>query len=238
MMDGERPSNIVHAVLGAVSFFFAMAGTAIAATNTTFIIAPTEKSPSISNELRIGGTACLHDNEEIVRLAAETGNVAAMTILGEMHLSGVCLARNQDVAIEYLSRAASLGHTRAAYLLGEVYFTDQDGFADRQLAAQFFRQAGERGHHHASHRLGLLILTEATSSTERLEGLSWLGAAASYGHSLSAASIAMIHERGMYGVDTDICWALDWYHAAEAMGLDYLRDHRSDLEAEWAHRCY
>lgn len=88
------------------------------------------------------------------------------------------------------------------------------GQGNPPAAEDYLRRAAVQRHVAAQHALGLLLFAHAQDGTERLDGLYWLGAAAHAGDGFPAASLAIIHARGLHGVHNDVCLAHDWFQAA------------------------
>ena len=151
--------------------------------------------------------------------AAEAGSAGASARLGIALLDGACGDDGDpDRATELLETAAERGHPVAAWRLAlHLEARGGDGGPDGR-AARFYRMAAEAGHPGAQHRLGLLLVAHGADPETRAKGLGWLRDAAHHGHGLSAATLALIHARGMHGVARDPCRALAWIGASERLG--------------------
>lgn len=147
-------------------------------------------------------------------------------------LDGFCGAQDTSAAMRLLEEAAALGHAPAAFRLGKLN-RDGDVIArDLNAAARYFRLAAEQDDMQAQHHLGLVLLWLAEADEVPFESLYWLGAAADAGDGLSAASLGILHSRGMYGIKKDVCIALDWFEAASLLGFrDIEMDHVAFLDA-------
>ncbi|MEM9618383.1 MAG: hypothetical protein AAF936_10520 [Pseudomonadota bacterium] len=174
----------------------------------------------------------------VLQSAARNGNTDAQIALAGTYLNSACGPQDIISAVALLRSAADAGEISAAVALGEIYFSGSVVTRNLSLAKKYLQIAAEANDIGAQHRLGLLLLLDASDSLQRLEGLYWLGSAASLGDGFSAASIAMIHERGMYGVRSDPCWSLDWYAAAESLGFNDLSGHHAAQKAVWDEVCY
>src|SRR5262249_50348668 len=84
------------------------------------------------------------------RSLAKKNNPAAQRYLGEMYRSGFGVARNIDVAIDWLKRSASAGDQFAQVALGSI-------FLDRKMyqeSAAYYSQAARQEHSEAQLQLG------------------------------------------------------------------------------------
>ncbi|MEM6712434.1 MAG: tetratricopeptide repeat protein [Pseudomonadota bacterium] len=133
--------------------------------------------------------------------------------------------------LEELIKSAEEGHEGAQYYVGAMLFDGMCGEMDEAEGLIWILQAAERGLIDAQHDYGRLSLESATTQEQRYRALYWLGAAAGQGDALSALTLARMHEAGLHGLDQNICLALDWYAAGEALGNDDLIDHAQSLRA-------
>lgn len=140
----------------------------------------------------------------------------------------ICSASVQAALLE----SAQSGHEGAQYYVGAMLFDGICGDMDEAAGLAWMLQAAERGLVDAQHDYGRLSLVSATTDREREEALYWLGAAAGEGDALSALALAHLHETGMHGLDRNICLALDWYAAGEALGNADFADHARGLKAQ------
>lgn len=147
--------------------------------------------------------------------AAETGNIDAQVIVGHSIVSGECGASDELLqrGLRWLHAAAETQHLGAIVSLALAYHVGDVISSDEKLAITYYRQAAEAEIVDAQHTLGILLISSGTPEN-RDEGFFWLGAAASQGDGVSAAYLRMLHEKGMHGVASDECLALDWYEAS------------------------
>ena len=159
---------------------------------------------------------------------AESGDRESQYRLGRAQWESGCEGSAAS-ALVWLTRAAEAGHPNAAHFLGSMHLGAAQKRQDWYKAQYFLGIAARAGHVAAQHDLGVLILLQARGNDDRDLGLYWMGAAAGQGDGFSAAAIGMIHERGLHGVQSDRCLALDWYAAAEELGFRDLLDHHRSL---------
>jgi len=141
-------------------------------------------------------------------------------------------------SLNRLELRANAGHTEAQLHLGGLLVDGVCGTADPDTGLMWITRSARSGHIRAQHELGVLLLLDAADDTDRREGLYWLGLAAGHGDGFSATALGMIHERGMHGVASDVCLALDWYEAGLLLGFDTLADHYRTLLDGWSDTCY
>src|SRR5947199_8062842 len=85
-----------------------------------------------------------------LRPLAQKGGPAAQRYLGQMYRLGHGVARNPDIAIEWLKRSAGGGDPSAQAALGSI-------FLDRKMyreSAAYYAQAARQGHSEAQLQLG------------------------------------------------------------------------------------
>ena len=87
-------------------------------------------------------------------LAANVGNVAAISAIGDMYKRGQLGEPNPQVALTYYRKAATLGQTDALNSVGMAYMDGKGAPQDVELGLSFLSQASELGNPHAAFQLG------------------------------------------------------------------------------------
>lgn len=156
-----------------------------------------------------------------LRELAQTGNASAELLVGLEYLEGKGVAKNEAMAVDWLSRAAAKGQPVAQYDLGALYADGRGVHADPVQAFQWFGSAALRGNRRAMHFLAIAY-AEGVGTTKNLgEAARWFERAANLGAVNSQFNIAVLYERGL-GVPQSLTTAYTWYAIAARQG-----DHES-----------
>jgi hypothetical protein len=108
--------------------------------------------------------------------SAEHGKTEAAMQLGEVFLSGDCIAPDEPSAIKWYARAAAAGDPDAPESIGEVYL-HRGTKADLSEAERWFLIAAQGLNPSACYHLGLMHAAGLGMTLDRLEGYRWLGVA-------------------------------------------------------------
>jgi uncharacterized protein len=87
---------------------------------------------------------------------AESGNVAAQTLLGVLHETGLGIRQDKQKAAEWYQLAANAGDPGAAMQLAQFYLLGTGVPADKKKAADLFEVAANAGNPSALYNLALL----------------------------------------------------------------------------------
>lgn len=147
--------------------------------------------------------------------AAKNGNLDAQVEAGNAIVQLECGTSPELLAqgLKWLNAAVRDGHLGASVSLALLYHLGGAVEPDLERAIFHYRQAAEADIVDAQHTLGVLLVSNGDPN-HRDEGLYWLGAAAGQGDGVSAAFVGMLHAKGLYGVESNTCLALNWYEAS------------------------
>jgi len=87
---------------------------------------------------------------------AQSGDLDAQTLLGEMYLDGIGVSENYEKAFKWLSSAAQKGDSQAAYLLGNMYENGLYVREDVTKAVAWYKKAAAGGDVMAQYNLALI----------------------------------------------------------------------------------
>jgi len=93
---------------------------------------------------------------EVYRQAAEAGDLAAYSALGDMYFNGVGVDRDFDQSMKYYNYAASQGYGAAQYALGIIYANGNGVARNPVLAHAWFSWAMNQGYEPAGAALAQL----------------------------------------------------------------------------------
>ena len=77
---------------------------------------------------------------------AQSGDVAAQTILGVMYRDGDGVRQDYQRAVEWYTKAAGQGFAEAQYNLGAMYYNGQGVSQNKSTAKRYFGQACDNGY--------------------------------------------------------------------------------------------
>jgi TPR repeat protein len=125
--------------------------------------------------------------------AAEAGDAAAQSMVGEMYRDGVGVKADTAQALHWLELAATAGDRDAQAALGSMYDEGRGVAADPAAALAWFRRAAEAGHAGAQFNLGAMYLNGVGAPADPTEAVMWLSLAA--GESASARFLLYTQEQ-------------------------------------------
>jgi uncharacterized protein len=129
------------------------------------------------------------------RLEREPNDLAAMTLLGELHAQGLGIPQDFVKAAEWYRLAARRGDANAAFALGSLFLEGRGVERDPDRARTYFEEAAEKGHAPASYNLGLMLLNDGT--TDSIERAARLLAHAAEAEIPDAQhALGVLHARG------------------------------------------
>ena len=145
----------------------------------------------------------------VLRRLADEGDMLAQTLLADLYLNEIGLARNPNLAIAWLERAAGQGSIHAMLRLGEIYkwqgamLTSGDLHSAWPVAVEWFARAAEAGSAEGAFQAGQIYATRMVSrvsdalSPEEEDALAqrYLEQAAAAGHARAQFRLASMNRR-------------------------------------------
>lgn len=135
--------------------------------------------------------------------AAESGNVAAMDVVGLMYAAGAGTARDWKAAHAWLQRAAAAGSVSAQYRLGIMFQFGHGVDANLPRAIEQYRAASEKGLAWATTNIGVMALNGTGMPADPAEAARLFELARQQGDPEATANLAVIHARAMLGGEPD-----------------------------------
>ena len=151
------------------------------------------------------------------RKAAERGEAAAQSILGNMFFAGEGMPQSYAEAAGWWRRAAEQGEATAQGRLGLLYTKGQGVGQDYAEAAKLYRKAAEQGHGGAQSNLGLLYAMGQGVAQDYAEAARWYQEAANQGDVQAQNGLGLLYEHG-HGVPQNEVEAAGWYRKAADTG--------------------
>lgn len=158
-----------------------------------------------------GGTA------RWILAAAETGDLEAQALLGQILLDGHGIQRDPALARSWFAIAAGRGHAMAGNMLGRCLELGWGGKPDLPAAARCYRQAAERGLDWGMYNYANLLATGRGVERDQPQALVWYRRAAERGHAKSMNLVGRYYEEGRT-VPQDPQAAFAWYRRSAEAG--------------------
>ena len=169
--------------------------------------APAAEAPAVT-----GG-----NDLEALRRAAEQGNAAAQTNLGNMYSNGRGVQQDRAEAVRWYRLAAEQGFARAQTNLGVMYSDGRGVQQDRAEAVRWYRLAAEQGFARAQTNLGNMYSNGRGVQQDRAEAVRWYRLAAEQGFARAQTNLGVMYSDGR-GVQQDRAEAVRWYRLAAEQG--------------------
>jgi uncharacterized protein len=150
------------------------------------------------------------------RLAKDSNDTAAMTLLGEIHRLGLGVRIDTSVATDWYRLAADRGDSHAMHALALALFSGQGVARDTAKASALLEKAAAKGHPEACYNLAIALL--ASSDPDQLQrAVTLLQAAAEAEIADAQHALASLIKQGR-GVTKDADAAADMMRRAAANG--------------------
>ena len=159
----------------------------------------------------------LEEATRLYRLAADQGDVIAMTQLGRLAVNGGEAGQDDGAAVGWYRRAADHGHAPAQALLGLAYERGLGVEQSFDAAVEWYRRAADQGDPDGKAYLGWAYATGRGVELDLNDALELCQEAADSGSPQGQVFLGRMHENG-YGVDRDHAVAAELYRSAAARG--------------------
>jgi len=148
------------------------------------------------------------------RLAANSKDGAAMTLIGEIYHDGLAVKRDDEEAARWWRLASSFGDAQGAYEYGVALLSGAGVASDKARAREEFIKAAEKGISGALYNLGVLALQEGGGDKpDYAAAATFFRRAADAGDGEAAYSYGVLVREGK-GVALDTDEAAKWLKAA------------------------
>jgi TPR repeat protein len=155
-------------------------------------------------------------SEALKRIEADSGDAAAMTLVGEIYRLGLGVPPDQKVATEWYERAEARGDLNATFALATALLDERSGKRDPARAGALLEKAAAAGHPSANYNLALTLLaTGQEENDKRAVACLEIAAAANIGDAMYALGILARQGRGMAPSETA---AAQWMGKAAQAG--------------------
>lgn len=160
-------------------------------------------------------------NEQAVsklRNAAERGDAAAQSALGDLLVQGHGVKRDYEQAARWYRKAAEQNHLDAQNSLGMLYQAGRGVPFDDTLAAGWFQKAADQGHTEAIFNLASLNAAGRGVPQDSTNAARLYLRAAEAGDAIAQYNMGQRYELGR-GVETNLIQAYKWHELAARQGL-------------------
>ncbi len=132
---------------------------------------------------------------------------------GARYLQGIGVEKNEQKAVEYLTRASDLGNAKAQVALGYLYLRGAGVEKDETIAMKLFRRAAEQGERDAQYNTGLAYVRGIGTEKDLPEAFMWFTKAALQDDGGSQFNLGLMYLNGE-GVVKDPLLAFAWFSIA------------------------
>jgi TPR repeat protein len=126
---------------------------------------------------------------------AEKGEPAAQVELASIYQRGEGVAKDPDVAIQWLRKAAEQGYGEAQMLLGGVYLSGKWVKKNSIEAAKWFMLSAQQGNPAAQSQVARMHMTGAGVPKDDVEAYKWANVAAGQGESAAKKILVFLQQR-------------------------------------------
>lgn len=154
--------------------------------------------------------------EALKRIETNSGDAAAMTLLGELYRQGLGVAPDQKVATEWYERAEARGDINAAFALATQLLDEKSGKRDPTRAGALLEKAAAAGHPAANYNLGLTLLATGREADDQ-RAVTCLETAAKANVSDAMYALGVLAKQGR-GMPANEETAAHWMKRAAAAG--------------------
>ena len=152
----------------------------------------------------------------LVNQAAE-GDAASLDRLALAAAVGLCMKRDDALALSGFQQAAAQGYANSQFSIGVMYTNGQGVPQDYAQAVAWFRKAAEQGYEKAEHNLGVMFENGQGVAQDYAQAVAWYRKAAEQGSINAQVNLGVMYENGR-GVAQDYAQAVAWYRKAAEQG--------------------
>ncbi len=150
--------------------------------------------------------------------AAEQGDAAAQSNLGEMYYKGEGVPKDSVKAVEWYRKAANQGDARGQSSLGMMYAKGEGVPKDSVEALKWLRKGVEKGDARGQSNLGAMYDNGEGVPKDSAKAVEWYRKAAEQGYAAAQSNLGAKYENGE-GVPKDFVKAVEWYRKAAEQGF-------------------
>lgn len=156
----------------------------------------------------------------LAQTAAEAGDAAAQTLLGELYSRGLGIPRDIDKALGWYARAAEKGDREALFQYGMALIDGTHLERNEEEAFEYLRRAADKGHVLAQFNFAQLALKIRPSAAGIALAVDYYEKAAMAGLPDAEYALAQVYDSGVGGRSRDLREARKWLEKAAAQNFD------------------
>lgn len=149
--------------------------------------------------------------------AAQSGDPAAQTMLGNLNRDGIGMPQNFSAAADWYRKAAGQGHPEANNALGVLHAEGVGVEKDERAALSYLLAAANSGDAEFQFRLGSYLDTGFAELGDKAAAAQWYAKAAAQNHVQATASLGLLYLEGS-GVEKSGAKAVDLLEKAAEKG--------------------
>lgn len=154
-----------------------------------------------------------------LRIAAEGGQVAAMTRLAFIYDAGEGVEKDRKKALKYFLKAATAGDEAACHRLGMIYLEGDGAIKDYETAVKWFKVSADVGSIRTKKQLALMYQQGLGVTLDLAQSFKLYLESAMSGDRESQLIIAAKYNSGL-GITKDPVESYAWYNICAANGDD------------------
>ena len=154
---------------------------------------------------------------ELLRNAAENGEIAAQFQLGTAYYTGQGVPQDFQEAIKWYRKVAKKGFAAAQHNVGVAYSQGKGVPQNHKEAALWYRKAAKQGDSRSQNNLGSMYRIGKGVRQDYSEAVRWYRKAAEQGNAIAQYNLGVAYHLG-HGVIQNNQEALKWYHKAAKQG--------------------
>ena len=216
--DPRRPAGISGVAMAKIDF-----GKAIPACKGALSASPGEPRlmTQLARAMLRSGTSS-DEAIQLLRRAADQGEVAAMTNLAVASIYGLGGPRDDVAGVGWYKKAADAGSAAAMWNYGAALAAGRGTRRDEGQAFSWFKKSAEAGDSTGMRYLAAAYMNGAGAKKNPAEAYKWFRASAEAGDGPGMYRVGFALEHGE-GVLPDLREAADWYRKAADAGEDAAR---------------
>lgn len=150
-----------------------------------------------------------------IKSLAESDDIIAQTILGEMYYYGIGIEKDIDKAADILIKPAQQGNANAKLMLGLLYNNEKE---DYDRAFDYYKRSAEQGVAIGQANLGFMYLNGLGVSKDNNKAIEWLEKSAEQGGRYALYNLGVIFRDGLADQTPDISKAIAFFETVGEQG--------------------
>ncbi len=145
--------------------------------------------------------------------AARAGHIPAALSLSHLYLEGAVIAKDEDAALLWMTKAAELGDTDAQVQVAEMYLNGIGQIVHNSMrtdAFAWYQKAAVNGNALAQFKLASMFAEGVGTKRDQVKALEWITLAAEKGQVLAQRNLGLVYLHGSWGQEKNEDKAIYW----------------------------